>query len=252
MGDPRRSKPRSAPLLGSAIKQLPRVHGESQPWAIGEVFSLAFQAYKRDWLVLTLAQFVPQVIWLLGSAVSWIARDVYLQTDDFVGAFVSTVLVESVNVAVAVFFMIGQIRIGLCAARQEPVRLALLFSGADRFLPMCLVFVLWGTGVVLGSLLLILPGIVLVLAWSLCFYFVVEGECVDKALAMSWNSTKGHRGQLLLFVLVSVAVVAAGFISSCVGIFSGAAVSSVAVAIVYTRLSGTTRSPLAGAGWTGA
>jgi hypothetical protein len=81
-----------------------------------------------------------------------------------------------------------------------------LSVGLRFFLPLIGVGIIVGLGVVLGMILLIVPGIILLLMWAVAApAVVVERDGVFKALSRSSELTKGARWKILgLFLLLGV------------------------------------------------
>ena len=116
--------------------------------------------------------------------------------------------------------------IGVCLSR-----------GFARFLPIVGVSIVFGVGVALGSLLLLVPGIMLACAWYVAVpVTAVERLGVGAALTRSQDLTRGYRWSifgmfmllvLLMFVVMTVlvglfstlGVTAAAIISALVGVF---------------------------------
>jgi hypothetical protein len=82
-----------------------------------------------------------------------------------------------------------------------------LQTGVQVFLPAIAIAILSGLGITLGLILLIVPGIILMLAWCVAIPVrVMERRGVTAALARSAELTRGHRGSLFLFFIVFAVV----------------------------------------------
>lgn len=92
-----------------------------------------------------------------------------------------------------------------------------LRSDVNRFWPYLGLLILWIIGLVVGLLLLVIPGIILVVRWSAATGFVIgEQRGVFESFKASWNATKGH-GWAIFFagiVTLIVVVMIAGVIGS--------------------------------------
>ncbi len=117
----------------------------------------------------------------------------------------------------------------------------LLLEGAGRMLAVVAVSLLVGIGIGFGTLLFILPGIYLVVRWSLA----VCGTCVDglgpiQSMKRGWALTGGRFWDVLVFMLAlfavgmaaAVALMAAGFVLGLAGAAAGAAGRALAGLIV--------------------
>jgi uncharacterized membrane protein len=96
-----------------------------------------------------------------------------------------------------------------------------------------------GMGIVLGTLLLIVPGVILAFGWSMAPFYVIDaGLGPMSALRMSWGATKGQKGKLFGLAMLSAAIGFGGLFACGVGIIPAFCVVYVAWAIVFTRISG--------------
>lgn len=85
-----------------------------------------------------------------------------------------------------------------------------LGTGIRNALPLSLIGLLAGLGIGLGFLLLIIPGIILALAWSVFAPVrVAENTGIIESLGRSAQLTKGHRGAVFVVKLVVVIIAAA-------------------------------------------
>lgn len=218
-----------------------------QPWTISEVLNVGFSALKQRpveliggyFLVGLLSQLpaqLPNILSLTGvvrqeTPVFWV-----LQAVSGLGALI-----------IGSFLWVGQIRVALAAARQQPFEFGLFFSGADRFLPTLGVNLLLYFGALLGFLLLIIPGVVLALGWALAAPLVVDaGYSPTEALRESWERMRGNKMQMFLLLLVSMLVCLAGLCACYVGLFAVLPALFVAYAEVYRRVTGRMDSGAAG------
>lgn len=94
-------------------------------------------------------------------------------------------------------------------------------AGFKVFFPLLGVAIVVGLGVMLGFILLIVPGIILAVIWSVATgAVVVEGRGVGDALQRSRDLTRGYRWQI--FGLVVIMVIASMIIGFAVGGISAA------------------------------
>ena len=90
--------------------------------------------------------------------------------------------------------------------------------------------------VVLGFLVLVVPGIILAIGLSFVPYLVVDrGLGPIEALKESWRITKGHKWQLLLLFLALVGINLLGVLALIVGIFVTVPITMLAFAHAYRR-----------------
>ena len=94
-----------------------------------------------------------------------------------------------------------------------------------------------GLAVVLGLILLIVPGIIIALALMFTSYLIIDKHRGPlEAIQESKRITKGHRMQLLLLVLAIVGINILGLIALVVGLLVSIPVSMLAVVHAYRKL----------------
>ncbi len=150
-------------------------------------------------------------------------------------------------VLLATFFQVGLIRMSVQAARGERPRLLTLFSGARRTLPLLATHVLYILGVLVGTCVFIIPGIVFALASPLAAFYVVDGGLGPvAALKRSWRATEGRYVDLFIVRLLVLAAVFLGALGGGIGLCVTLPIALVAYAGAYARSSGTTYQPTTG------
>lgn len=94
-----------------------------------------------------------------------------------------------------------------------------------------------GAIVILGLILLVVPGIIAALGLMFVAYLIVDKQMgpID-ALKESWRITKGHKGQLFLFTLAVIGINILGFLALLVGLLVTVPVSMLAAVHVYRTL----------------
>lgn len=214
--------------------------GAAQDWEIGEVLTQAWETFKSQWVVLV---FAPLVAMAIPTLISTLGQGFLAFTfgEDSIVAIIATFVLLIGQYLVSAYFQVGINRIMVAAARGQTPNFSDLFSGADRMVPMFFLYLLMGLAVGLGMVLLIVPGIILALGLAMGMFFVSDqDEGPVDALRSSWERTDGHKIQLLIFGLAAMVLTFLGLLACLVGIFVTGPVLSVAFAIIYTRLTGTT------------
>ncbi|GAC1366127.1 MAG: hypothetical protein NVSMB47_17410 [Polyangiales bacterium] len=133
----------------------------------------------------------------------------------------------------------GVNRFCLNVVRGRPYALGDVFGEVRLFLPYLALNLIVSMAVGVGMLLLVVPGVILALGWSLAEPLLVDRALgpID-ALRESWRLTDGHKGALFVFALLVVGVVLLGACACGVGVFVAVPVVWLARAWIYTRLSG--------------
>ncbi|MCK5245506.1 hypothetical protein KAR02_01300 [Candidatus Bipolaricaulota bacterium] len=115
----------------------------------------------------------------------------------------SLLLIQSlIQMAILAPLYAGQHLLALKVVRREPVVFKELFTGLSKWSPILLAYVLVGLLTLLGSVALIIPGIIVALMYSFMlirFLDPQEGERtvrVTEAMSESVRITKGYRGTI--------------------------------------------------------
>ena len=213
--------------------------GQPQPWEIGDVLGVAWEAFKANWTVMVFSYFLTLVISyipMIVPAVLVTTGAVEPNSTEYYGALAPCYFVFW---TILMFFYPGLMRIWVGAARGQQPQFGELFSGASRFLPMFGAMTLLMLAVYVGMIFLIVPGVILGLGLMLAPYYVAEANMgVIEALKTSWSATSGHKGKLFLFGLVAWLISILGYVGCCVGIFVAIPTVATAGAVIYLRLSG--------------
>jgi lipoprotein-releasing system permease protein len=207
-------------------------------WRIGEVLTKAWDSFARQWWKLCASQ-VAAVVLVVGLAYAWTRGAALLVARAGPAPSSAMRLLPlatgvAVGLAIYTFTRVGLIRAWCAAARGEPVRIASVVGGADRFLPLVAVSLLRALLVTVGLVCLILPGVLLHRGLCLAEFFVVDrGMSPVAALSASWEATVGKKGRLTLFRLADRLLLCAGGLLVGAGAVVAASVSSVGMAVIY-------------------
>ena len=103
--------------------------------------------------------------------------------------------------------------------------------------------------IALGTLVFVVPGVLLALGFANAPFYVTDQNLGPVAsLKASWASAEGQKGNLLLLLFAEIGLTLVGLAACCAGLFVVVPVVLVARAIVYTRMSGTAPPPPASSG----
>lgn len=237
--------PYASPQAAPAPAGPPHIpQGPPQPWEIGEVLKAAWELYKIHWVTLTFGYVLVAIVGSVPGQVPGVlvqAGVVEPNSTEYWAIYTPFALVGWL---IGEFFGAGFVLTILNAMRTGQASIGDFFRAGSRFLPYLGMSFLRMIGMVIGLLLLIVPGVVFGLGISLAPYYVIEQHKGPiEALSASWEATKGHKGNLFLLGIVEFFLVIAGMLACCVGLFVVIPVIAVAQAIVYTRLSGTAPPP---------
>lgn len=103
--------------------------------------------------------------------------------------------------------MVGQIRMIEKQERGEDPRIEDVFTGFSSFGSAFVTTLILFVGLLIGLLLLVVPGLILAAAWSFALWFVAleDASSVD-ALASSWALLKAHTLSVVVLIVILAAV----------------------------------------------
>jgi uncharacterized membrane protein len=200
--------------------------------------------------------FLPAVLlqWVLDSAVTWRVdaggnrtlqlwwHNVGPQT---VGVVIMATVLTIVVYIVSEWIAMGIIHGSVKAARGEDVTAGDFFLTWENVARFILGTLLYGLIVGVGMVLLVVPGIIWGLRYSMYgHYMVTQGAGPVEALQMSAAATDGHKGELFGLCLASFGVVILGALCLGVGLVWAIPAVSIAWSTVFLRLSGQQTVPV--------
>lgn len=150
-----------------------------------------------------------------------------------------------VELFLAPFFIVlgGPIRAGYDMAMLRLVRgddsvsFGDLFAGFSKFLSLFVTFLLYILAIIGGTLLLIVPGIILGVSLWPAFLLVMEDDLAPTdAVSGAWALTLGHKKALFDLFLVSVAMLIAGLLAFGVGLLVAGPVTALAWIHAYHEI----------------
>jgi hypothetical protein len=250
---PHPSSPYGGPPAGAPP---PPPGARDDGWTAGDVVSAAWESFQPQWTILVasyaLVSFVVQMANIPGALVSAGIAIAHVSPEGLFGLsprFFQWAVSMPIMFAASSFFQVGLMRLWLQVARGERPQFEVIFSGLDRFLPLMGLSLLMGIAITLGTILLVFPGILLTLGWSMAPFYVVDANLGPvEALEASWASTNGRWGTLFLLFLASIGFTMLGLACCCIGVLAAAPLAMLLFAIAYTRLSGRGASDALGAG----
>ncbi|HLG88291.1 MAG TPA: glycerophosphoryl diester phosphodiesterase membrane domain-containing protein [Alphaproteobacteria bacterium] len=195
----------SAPILEPA--------GE---FRIGRVLSRALTITSRNIVKIAIIVGVPFLpLLLVGASFAGPRPDLHRMAGPLIFSGIITILLAALSQVVV-------IHAAFQSMRGRPISIGeSLSKGLVRFLPVIGLAIVMAFGIVIGFVLLVVPGFMLLTRWYLAIpACVVESAPVFGSLERSAQLTKGHRWQILGLYLV-VAVVGGILNAIAGGIFRG-------------------------------
>ena len=127
----------------------------------------------------------------------------------------STSLITSIITA---FFVLGYNSFFLKLARNKDVEVNELWSKTGQFIRAFVATFLIGLAVGVGLVLLIIPGIIFALMFSMTMFIMVDDENISPIDAMkkSAEMMKGHKGDLFVLILSFIGWMILGLLTFCI------------------------------------
>jgi len=206
----------------------------NKDFSIGEAIKAGWEATKSHLGILI----VIQIVFILVGYVPLIGGELLIPKARWVG-----VLLLLSGYALQLIMLLGIVKISVKLADKEPIAVGDMFAQAGRLFPFVVATLIFDLAIVLGTVLLVIPGVIVFL--GLCFY---SFPLVDKkagmvdALKQSWALTKGVKLKILGFLIVVSLVNMLGVLLLLIGMFVTVPVTYVAFAHVYRKLSEQTQT----------
>jgi hypothetical protein len=201
---------------------------------MGDALSYGWNAYWKNIGPMLVIAVVVVLIQIAFSAVA-----------SSIDATVPRVLVQIIGNLVGLLITLGWLRVALGITNGVKPELADVFK-AEGYGVFLLASILFYIGVVIGLILLIIPGIIFIATFG--FYgFVIaergEGVAVLESLQRSAELTRGHRWTLFGMAIVLFLVNIVGLIACFVGVVFTLGITLITWAYLYRALNGQTVTP---------
>ena len=141
------------------------------------------------------------------------------------------------------FLLAGPLQLGLCffflnLVRGEETRFELLFEGFKPLLTVLLSYAIIAALTIVGLILLIVPGIIVALGFSMTYYVIADDPEItfQVALEQSWKLTDGYKMELLVLNLRFIPWYILGLLCLIVGIFAVIPWHNTTLALYYEHL----------------
>jgi uncharacterized membrane protein len=202
---------------------------------VGDAVSYGWSAYWKNVGPLVLITLVIFVVQFIISIVSGATSSSFGQA-----------LLQVISFLVAIILAMGLIRASLAVCEGRKPEVSMLLH-TDGFFPYLVASILFGIGVVVGLILLIIPGIIFAVVFSYFGYAIVQQPNLGAfdALKRSADITRGHRWQLFGLMLLLILINFVGLLACGVGILFTYGITAVALGYTYKTLSGQPVMPVA-------
>lgn len=214
---------------GEALSEI--VHG-SEPVNVGACLKRAFALAQRHAVVIILVvlvyigisfglSIITQIITAAMSVMLTPAETTSSSTGGGVPILVTlvTLVLGLLNNVVSVFLSLGVTQITLNLVSGKEANVGLLFSGLPKLLRAIGASILYTLMVMVGLILLVVPGIFLAIRFAYFMHAIVDRDKgVIDSLSYSWSLTTNNWGNIFLLGLLSFGLAIAGLLALCVGV----------------------------------
>lgn len=183
-----------------------------------EIRSKARDCLRGKWGTCALAVFIYMVIYM---ALDYIP---------YAGSFISLFVIGPFSLSFAIIF--------LRVFHGEEVKAGMIFEGFNNYGRSFVTGLLYMIYILLWSLLLIVPGIIAYLSYSMVFFILAENPemSATDALRKSKEMMMGHKNQLILLQLSFLGWIMLGILSLGIGLFWVMSYMETAYAVFYQNL----------------
>ena len=200
---------------------------------VGSSYRHGWRQLWKYFLELFLIFIITIIITSPGSMGSW-SRESY-DALDFLGMVYGILISGPLEFGVAFAY--------LKAARGDKVEVQDMFEAFKRYWNAVLASLLVGVIVVIGLVLLIVPGIIFACKLAFTPYLVVDRKMeAIAAVKESWRMTDGHAMEVFLIGLLAIPIAIAGLIALGVGVIISAMWIALALASLYHAVSLTSKT----------
>jgi hypothetical protein len=193
-----------------------------RPMTLGELLDRTFSLYRKNFLLFVGIVALPYLV-LLAFQLSGVAfrlggRSNTLQLMSVLWTFATLIVNLGVYAASqgATVIAVSHLHLG------RPISIAESFAGIKgRILYIALIVIGYGIGIGVGFVLLIIPGIILALMWSLTVpVAVLEDTGLRDSVSRSAQLTKGARGRAFIIYLLFVILLYAAYMVWMIPLFA--------------------------------
>jgi hypothetical protein len=203
---------------------------------LGDILTAAWQIYTKNASALILIVAVVVVpltfisalitqVALAPKTVDVVIGDVtvgqIVETRSFAIALLAALIAAAITVIISAVLQAAMLRGGAQATLGDPVDVEASYRwGLKRFPSVLLLAILVGLTVAVGLLLLIIPGLIFIVMFSVAIpVLVIENRKGTEAMSRSWNLVKGHFWHAALVIVIAALI--AGVVNGILGALGG-------------------------------
>src|SRR5262245_19772262 len=235
------ASPASIAMLmpAAAVPSLPI---NPQPVPADVVFNYAWEIWKTN-----LGLLVGVTLTIVGAnyaiAIAAGGLQVVLQQQGEADmARIVEVLGQIVSVGVQFYLGIGKAQINLKLARRQAASYGDLFGGLHVVLPLFLAGIIAAFGLIVGFLMLIIPFILMLLAFWPFYYLIIDEKTgILESFSVAYRITQGNWASTFVLWLMSIGISLLGCLALCAGALLSIPLISMMFAVAYLMMSGQLR-----------
>jgi hypothetical protein len=224
--------PPPLPVVGSDFEPEP---GSIEPLEVGACVKRAFELTKKNFGQLVLAMITVLAVYfvivlVLGAIDAAMGWKPPIESTRNQGSVFNQLAMQ----VVSIFISLGATRFALNLVSGRPFGIAQIFGEGDKLLRGIGVWLLLTLMIVVGLILLIVPGIWVALKYGQAMNALVDRNCgVIDAFRYSGKITEGHKAKLMLLGFAAFGIMLAGLIALVVGIVFAYPVAGLAWVLGY-------------------
>lgn len=139
------------------------------------------------------------------------------------GSIVGQIIVNLISAIIGCAFMLGYVKNMFQTLDSEEPQFSAYGQQSRKIFTYLIASILYGIAVMIGTILLIIPGIYLAIRLQFFTAFIVEEDCgIMESLQKSWNLTSGQIMPLFMLFLAMIGIAIVGCILFFVGLFIAA------------------------------
>lgn len=193
--------------------------------SIGYLFSRSWPRFKEN-------------LWVLVGTFTVYALLIGIGSDTWDGDRTGGGLLSLIGFVITGPLTAGLYWMMLKVQRDEPVEFTDLFAGFGEFGRAFGVYALMTIAIVIGIILLIVPGLILAVGLWPAMFLVMDDELgVMDTLRKAWAMTDGHRMQLFVLGVVLFFLAILGLVAFIIGVFFTGTLASLVAAAAYDELA---------------
>ena len=217
---------------------------EIRPFPPGEVIADAWRIYTERIGLLTGSFIAIWVLTVVTGIIGWApiaVAELLFDQDEWIGAAIAGILGAILLVAATAFafhLQAGYLRLQLKVAREEPADFSEVFTGGRFILRMAINSIVYGLIVSVGTMLCLVPGILLAfIFWPFAHVLVDTDPPGLNSLSHAKRMTDGNWGPLFIVFIVAGASILAGYCACGIGLIISMPYVNLLYAVAYDRMS---------------